>query len=86
MAVASAIIGFNDGAVGMLKVFESLNIEPGVHTNDFCKGNDLSRLYVIERKCTPVTKNRRKQLRAQRKGFIDKAEEKEGVTYGAGLF
>jgi len=43
-------------------------------------------LYVIERKCTPTVKNRRKQLRAQRKGFIDKDAETEGVTYGAGLF
>lgn len=67
-------------------MLEFLNIDAGVHTYNFCKGNDLGRLDIIERKCTPVTKNRRKQLRAQRKGFIDKTEEKEGVTYGAGLF
>ena len=40
----------------------------------------------MESKSTAEVKQRRKQLRARRKGFVDSAEEKEGTVYGAGMF
>ena len=40
----------------------------------------------MEKKSTPGVRHRRKQLRAQRKGFADIAEQNEGVVYVAGLF
>ena len=40
----------------------------------------------MEKKSTPEIRHWRKQLRAQRKGFADIAEQNEGVVYGAGLF
>ena len=40
----------------------------------------------MEKKSTPGVRHRRKQLRAQRKGLADIAEQNEGVVYGAGLF
>ena len=40
----------------------------------------------MERKATPEIKQRRKQLRTQRKGFADADEEREGVTFGPGMF
>ena len=37
-------------------------------------------------KSSDQTKLQRKQLQAQRKGFIDTVEQKEGFIYGAGGF
>ena len=39
-----------------------------------------------KKKSTPEVRHRRKQLRPQRTGFADIAEQIEGVAYGAGLF
>ena len=44
------------------------------------------KLKTWKKKSTPEVRHRRKQLRAQRKGFADIAEQNEGVVYGAGLF
>ena len=44
------------------------------------------KLKTWKKKLTPEVRHRRKQLRAQRKGFADIAEQNEGVVYGAGLF
>ena len=38
------------------------------------------------RKSNDLFKQRRKKLRAHRKGFQDKSEENEGVSYVTGLF
>ena len=40
----------------------------------------------MDLKSSDQTKLWRKQLRAQRKGFIDTVELKEGLVYGAGEF
>ena len=70
----------------MLKVFQELGIKPGKHCLNFCEKKDKNRIQLMERKATPKSKQRRKQLRAQRKGFADADEEREGVTYGPGMF
>ena len=70
----------------MLKVFQELGINPGKHCLNFCEKKDKNRIQLTERKAKPETKQRRKQLRAQRKGFADTDEEREGVTYGSGMF
>ena len=44
------------------------------------------KLKTWKKKSTAEVRHRRKQLRAQRKGFADIAEQNEGVVYGAGLF
>ena len=47
---------------------------------------DKNRVEKMEQKSLDCNKQRRKKLRAIRKGFADKDEEQEGVVYGAGLF
>ena len=83
---ASAVINFNQGFQGMLKVFKELGINPGKYCVKFCQQKYSNRIQLMERKATPACKQRRKQLRAKRKGYADADEEREGVTYGPGMF
>ena len=69
-----------------MKVFSELNISPGKYTDKHCLEKDNDRINLMERKSTDAIKQRCKCLRAQRKGFADTIEEKEGTVYGAGLF
>ena len=86
IGVASAVINFNDGISGVLKVLKNFKIEPGRNCIAYCTQNDNNRIRNMESKSTAEVKQRRKQLRARRKGFADSAEEKEGTVYGAGMF
>ena len=65
----------------VLIVLNSLKIEPGKFTTEFCGKRDSERVTKMD-----LTKLWRKQLRAQRKVFIDTVELKEGLVYGAGEF
>ena len=78
----SAVINFNEGFQGMLKVFKELGINPGEDCVNFSEKKDSNRIEQTERKATPACKQRRKQLRAKQKGYADAGEEGEGVTYG----
>ena len=69
-----------------MKVFSELNISPGKYTDKHYLEKDNDRINLMERKSTDSIKQRYKSLRAQRKGFADTIEEKEGTVYGAGLF
>ena len=84
--VASAVICFNDGISGVLNVFKKLNIPHGTYTTNFCKRRADDRILVMEKKSSEKVKSRRKQLHANKKGFIDANEVKEGTVYGARLF
>ena len=86
IGVASAVINFNYGISGVLKVFENLKVEPGRNFIAYCTQNDNNRIINMESKPTAEVKQRRKQLREKRKDFADSAEEKEGTVYGAGMF
>ena len=86
IGTASAVINFNDGMVGITKVLTKLGMIPGSKCITYCHQKDLKRIYQMNRKETVSKKDRRKQLRAKRKGFGDRDEEKEGRTYGAGEF
>ena len=86
IAVASAVISFNDGVFGILRVLDLLDISPGKYSLKFCNAKDTKRVVEMNRKSTAAVKQMRKQLRAHRKGYADVIEEKEGVVYGAGLF
>ena len=69
-----------------MKVFSELNISPGKYTDEHFLENDNDQINLMERTSIDSIKQRRKSLRAQRKGFADTIEEKEGTIYGAGLF
>ena len=70
----------------MLKVFKELGINPGEYCVNFCEKEDSNRIQLMEKKATPACKQRWQQLRAKQKGYGDADEEREGVTYGPGMF
>eukprot|EP00112_Aurelia_sp_Birch-Aquarium-sp1_P017849 Seg418.7 transcript_id=Seg418.7/GoldUCD/mRNA.D3Y31 product="hypothetical protein" protein_id=Seg418.7/GoldUCD/D3Y31 len=84
--VASAIINFNDGLSGVINVFNMLCMEPGAYSVRYCNDCDEHRIKTANRKDTPEMKQRRKQLRAIKKGYIDKDTENEEVAYKSGDF
>ena len=83
----SIIFNYNDGFVGRRKVFEELNIDCGSYFHDIAVSKDTKRQKGCKRKSTGEGKQRRKKLRAIRKGFQDKERELEGdETYKSGAF
>ena len=86
IGVASAVLNFNDGSSRVLNVLNSLKIEPGKFTTEFCGKRDSERVTKMDLKSSDQTKLQRKQLQAQRKEFIDAVEQEEGLVYGAGEF
>ena len=80
------VLNFNDGSSGVLNVLNSLKIEPGKFVTEFCGKRDSEHVTKMNLKSSDQTKLQRKQLQAQRKGFIDTVEQKEGFIYGAGGF
>ena len=62
IGAASAVISFNEGFQGMLKVFKELGINPGEYCITFCEKEDSNRIQLMEKKATPACKQRRKQL------------------------
>ena len=85
-AVASAVISFNDGANGLLPVFEKIGIECGFFTTDGFNNSDINRIIQCNRKSSDSVKSKRKSLHAERKGFNDQNELEEGETYASGKF
>ena len=86
LGVASAVISFNEGVSGILDVSHGLNITPRSFTSNYCYQKDKSCFNEMNKRSSDLIKHRRKQLRAQRKGFTDKAEQNEGIMCGEGLF
>ena len=86
LGVASAVIAFNDGLSGIIEVFNKLNIKPRTFCEKYCGIKDEKRITQMDRKSSNSVKQRRKKLRAHRKGFPDKCVENEGVSYEAELF
>ena len=83
---ASAVICYNDGVQRALPVLRKLGIEHGFFTADACRKANICRVKQANRKSPSKVKQRRKTLRAVRKGFNDKNEQEEGGTYGSGAF
>ena len=88
MALATylAVLKFNDGDISFLKIFEDLDITPGVFTGKGAQDCDTSRIKLSAQRFKEKVKTRRKTLRHLRKSYIDSTEAKEGVTYEAGSF
>ena len=85
MGVASAIIGFDEGATGVLNVMTEYCIEIGNLSSDFCLSHDSGRITEMDRKIGANAKMARKRLHARRKGYGDQNREREGLSYGPGL-
>ena len=59
-------------------MFSELNVSPGKHTEEHFLEKDNGQITLMKRKSTDSTKQGRKSLRAQPKGFADTIEEKTG--------
>lgn len=81
-----AVIQFNNGYMGFIKVLELLNIVPGVYTLQGYKSIDSDRIVDSKRHSLQSAKVTRKILRASRKKKSSNNEVKEGPTYKAGEF
>ena len=87
MGVHSAVLYFNEGTSGVKRVMDHLNLEIGEKTVLFSNRKDKARLSNMARKDTLEAKNRRKTLKAIRKGWQDKEKELEcKKSYMAGNF
>ena len=86
IGVASAVISFNDGAVGLIKVLEDLSLPAGIFSQYGANNRDILRVKRMNNKEKESVKSRRKSLRAKRKGFDDKNKETEGEVYSKGGF
>ena len=86
MGVNSAIIHFNDRHKGILKVLEHFGLK-GQILKATATNLDNSRIKQMEKKFATAEKKHRKGLRARKKGFFDKMNEKESVDlYQTGAY
>ena len=83
MGVASAVIHYNDGGRGVLKVIEKYGFVPGHFAVIGYAKYDNSRVNRMNKKMLPLSKQRRKKLRAERKGYEDK-NSMDGKSYDPG--
>ena len=86
--VASVVIDFNDGASGIVDIFEHMGMKPGKALINFCNASNIERIAVAERQNTKIVKLKRKQLRGLKKGYLDKEDEieNEKASYETGMF
>ena len=70
ISVASAVIGFNDGALGIMKVMEKIGLHTGHFNVEASRIADLVRISGVGYKATEKVKIRRKKLHAQNRVMI----------------
>ena len=86
VAVASAVISFNDGLSGIKKVISSVGMSEGCFVSKATKKVDQARIALSVRKSGEKAIKQRKKLRAIRKGYQDIDIEQEGDVYESGAF
>ena len=83
VSVASAIVNYNDGSIGILKVMEECGFSPGHYTVVGSAESNKARVKAMNRKSSDKCKSIRKKKRAVRKGYTDKDNlNKETYAYG----
>ena len=82
--MASAVIHFNDGGKGILDIMEKCGFSPGHYTVSGYARSDRARVKSMNVKASSLCMQRRKKLRAQRKGWQDK--ESQDKSYAPGAF
>ncbi len=70
-AIYSSVSHFNDGRSSLISPFKAMNIVPGISTTYICQRQDTQRITGSLIKSSTPAKERRKLLRARRKGFQD---------------
>lgn len=82
IATYDAVLHYNDGNEGKLKVLENLGIDPGMHTIKTLKILDKERVDRADAALIKATKIHRQLSRSQKRG----REDEEDPDYGAGKF
>ncbi|XP_052128327.1 uncharacterized protein LOC113205481 isoform X2 [Frankliniella occidentalis] len=86
IGVHDAVIVFNSGQKGRLKVFEKLGITPGQFCVSYCNEKDTLRKTVAQKRVLETTKEARKAKRQKNKDTSEKQLAEEGVMYAPGAF
>ena len=87
MGTFSLVVSFYDGFLALANVLKDLHLTQGKYFIDRALVFDSKRVKNIQKKSTDTVKNKRKKLRAIRKGFIDKEKYQEGgESYSKGSF
>ena len=68
IAVASAVVSFNDGASGILKTMEKIGLKVGFFNLEGSRHSDLRRISAVAYKATDTRKSKRKKQHAEKKG------------------
>lgn len=84
-AVFLAVLYFNDGYNGILKVMEQLGITIGEKCYNFCSEANAVRISLSERSLTEEAKTARKDATSSRKDEDQENLHLEGKLYGAGI-
>ncbi|KAJ4444118.1 hypothetical protein ANN_05907 [Periplaneta americana] len=82
LGLTDAIISFNDGNIGRMKVLQKLGIEPGFNTITILKELDSLRIKKAEMVMEEMAKKGRKLKRNKKRS----REDTEDSDYGAGMF
>ena len=85
-ATLAAVAHFNDGYISYVKIMQQMGINLGHFSNSICQKLDNARLYNSQRKSMDSAKQRRKTLRAIKKGYQDEKQEEDGTLYAKGSF
>lgn len=80
LATATATISFNDGQLGLMKLFERSGISRGKYHLQFAHSADLGRMQKANKACEASTKSQRKAASMKTASNVDKA------AYSAGDF
>ena len=87
IGVASVVINFNDGVIGLSRIFQSLDLSFGKYSMEGALDKDTNRIIKMDKKTQEINKNIRKKKRAIRKGYIEREHEQEGgESYISGNF
>jgi len=78
IAVYSSVICFNSGYIAHRETFETLGLQCSNYFLSGAMEKDEFRVSSSNHKETYTTKQRRKKLRATKKGYRDAEKEKEG--------
>ena len=77
LGVYSAVLHYNDGAIGVEKVLNCFGIKNGKITSSKSEKKDIDRIKLMSKKSAIAGKKRRKHLRTVKKGYMDKEKESE---------
>lgn len=86
IATNDAVITFNDGVQGRLKVISELGMEPGRFCEVALNKEDLARISTAEKRQQQSTKEARKSRKKLRLEETENKSSLEGTTYAAGEF